>query len=357
MGDMVIIPTPRNAEGYAELSRTRQGRLFKKHILNLGELKYEGQTFNLDDAWFNKLKDNFNSGVCDIVQVPLADAQNRHTEAPERNLGEVVDIVREGNKVYTMLDIRDSDAADKLGKTMLGASAFLHMNYKDTATQKRVGPALLHHCVTNRPYCTGLDDYQEVIAASADGTGDVLVLAEEESAVPTKEELLEQLKAEHGIDVEAALAAASAKQDTAALTAAIMDALKDKGVQLTGGETGDVSPTDVVGAIVELAGKNDALTLTVSKLERKNAENEVDGFISVGRLLPKARNRAVEMVLSGEGLEDFLSPVNEPYVKLNNETKGVDPADGETKHVEDLDAEIARLSQENPAIFTKNNGK
>jgi hypothetical protein len=349
MGDLLIIPSPRNAEGYVPLSRSRQGRLFKKHILNLGQLQYEGQTFNLDDSWYAKLKHNFNAGVADIVQVPLADAQNRHSEDPSRNLGEVVDVERDGQKVYAIIDARQD--ADKFGTTYLGSSAFLHMNYKDTATQERVGPALLHVCVTNRPYITGLEDYQEVIAATADETEDIIVRGGQETVAMTKEELLEQLKAEHGIDVEALEQQATAKADTAQLTSAIMDALKDTGagVKLSDGQ---LEAGDVVGAIVELAGKNEALTEQVVKLTRKQAEREVDGYIGVGRLLPKSRTRAVEEILMGRGIEDFLAPEKEPYVKLNSQV-GQAPPDGEQKQHENVDEEIVRLTQQHSAMFSK----
>jgi hypothetical protein len=347
MGDLCIIPSPRNAEGYVPLSRSRQGRLFKKHILNLGQLQYEGQVFDLDENWYSRLKHNFNTGVADIVQVPLADANNRHSEDPSRNLGEVVDVERDGNKVYAIIDARQD--ADKFGTTYLGSSAFLHMNYKDTSTQERVGPALLHVCVTNRPYITGLEDYQEVIEATADETEDIIVLGQETAV--TKEELLEQLKAEHGIDVAALQAQAEAAPDTTQLTSAIMDALKDSGagVKLSDGQ---LESGDVVGAIVELAGKNEVLTDQVATLTRKAAEGEVDGYIKVGRLLPKSRNRAIEEILLGRGVEDFLAPEKEPYVKLNNQV-GQAPPDGEQKQHENVDEEIMRLTNQHQQLFSK----
>jgi hypothetical protein len=292
--------------------------------------------------------------VADIVQVPLADAQNKHSEDPSRNLGEVVDIERDGKKVYAVIDARQD--ADKFGKTYLGSSAFLHMNYKDTATQQRVGPALLHVCVTNRPYITNLEDYQEVIEASADETGDVLVLGNEEETVGlTKEELYEQLKTEHGIDVTALEEQAAAKADTAQLTSAIADALKGSGsgVKLTGEE---LEKGDVVAAIVELAGKNDALTEQVTTLTRKAAENEVDGYIKLGRLLPKSRNRAIEDVLRGEGIDDYLAPSDHPYVRLGQQV-GQAPPDGETKHEQNVDEEIMRLTQEHNNLFSKDERK
>ena len=348
--DQVIIPSP-SGDDYVELARTRtaRGRVFRKHILSLGELIHPktGEKLQLDEAWYDQLKANFDAGVCDIVQVPLADAQNQHSEDPLRNLGEVIGVERDGNKVYSVVDIRDSDAAAKVGKTLLGASAFLSLDYTDTATGKKVGPALLHHCVTNRPYVTGLGDYEEVIAASADGTGDVIVLAQEETAAMTKEELLAQLKAEHGIDVAALEAQAGQRNEMSQLTAALTEALRPAGgtVSLTGGDGETVSISDVVGAVAELAEKNVSLSGTVGVLQKDAAEREVDGYIGVGRLLPKSRARAVTLVLSGdrEGLEDFLAPENAPYVRLGD-VQGAAPPQGEQRHTEDIDAEIMRLT-------------
>lgn len=372
MDGLTIIPAPSGSGDYVELARTRQaqGRVFRKHILNLGTLIHPktGQRLKLDDAWYGRLKDNFDRGVCDIVQVPLADAQNQHSEDPRANIGEVIDIEREGSKVYSVIDVRDADAADKLGKTLLGASAFLSLDYTDTRTGQKVGPALLHHCVTNRPYVVGLEDYAEVLAASnaageepvvmvltaeeppaplADNTIDALLLPDEESEVPlSRDELIEQLKAEHGIDVEALQAQASSQPDLSQFTAALTEALRPSGdVGLTGGDGETVSLTDVIGAVAELAQTNVELSGKVTKLERGAAEHEVDGYIGDGRLLPKSRRKAIELVLSGdrEGLEDFLAPANAPYVKLNH-SEGAAPPQGEQRQVEDIDTEIMRLT-------------
>src|SRR6185503_14947170 len=157
---------PSNGEGFTELSRLKQGRLFEKHILTKGPLIHPvtKSVINIDDDFISKLKKNFNDRVCDIVQVPLANDSNQHVEAPERTLGEVVDIKERDGKIYAVIDARKH--AEDFGKTLLGASAMLSTNYVDTRTGKPVGPTLLHVAVTNRPYVVGLEDYKEVLAAS-----------------------------------------------------------------------------------------------------------------------------------------------------------------------------------------------
>lgn len=366
MSDLVIIPAPTGFGSYEEVrlgagvpasgTRAASGRVFRKHILNLGPLHYKGKTFNLDENWYSKLKDNFNSGVS-MCQVPLADEQNRHSEDPLRNTGEVIGVERQGNKVYTLVDVRDPDVAQRIAdKRIMGASAFLHMDYEDTRTQKKVGPALLHHCLTNRPYITDLEPYEEVVAATADMEWDdvePVILAQPEGSM-TKEELLAALRDEHGIDVEAL----QAGQGSAALSQQIVEALQASGaVQLTGGAEG-LTAGDVVGAIVELSGKVSDLATSNEDLRTKDATREVEAFIDAGRLLPKSRDRAIAMVLSGdrEGLEDFLSPVNAPYVKLSSQ-QGVTVPDGEGAQEKSVDAEIMRLTAEHAELMKRGQGR
>lgn len=337
-------------------SRRVQGKLYEKHILNKGVLLHPktGQKINIDDAFVAAMQDNFAKGYCDIVQVPLANDRNEHVENPGANLGEVVGIRSRGDKVYALIDARQD--ADKFGKTYLGASAFLSTNYTDSATNAKVGPTLLHVAVTNRPYVTGLDDYREVLAASADSTGEVVVLtAPPEEPVPmTREEMLAALKSEHGIDVEALQAAAvqPPADGTAALTASVVQALKDGGYVSLTADPGQVSLSDVTAAVVELAADNKGLRESVGTLQRQAAETEVDGYIGAGRLLPKARAAAVEMALSRrDDLDAILAPPDRPYVRLEQQV-GLSGPDGAQRQEEDIDTEIARLTAQHGEFFT-----
>jgi hypothetical protein len=360
-----IIPSPTGQtfqpvdEPPVELARSRRvtGKLFEKHILNLGPLIHPktGEVINVDKSFVSAMQQNFAKGVCDIVQVPLANDQNEHVEGPAANLGEVVGIKERAGKVYAMIDAREG--AEKFGKTYLGASAFLSTNYTDSSTGKKAGPTLLHVAVTNRPYVTGLEDYKEVLAASADNPGEVVVLTPpEETEVPqTKDELLAELKDKHGIDIAALTAAAEQAgtgPDMTALTAGVVEALQASGVHLSAaGDDGTVQLSDVTSAVLELAGTTKAQAADIAYLKRERAEGEVDGLINCGRLLPKARTVAIEMALSNrDGLDAIVAPADKPYVALGAQ-KGLDGPDGAQRQETDIDAEVARLTAEHKDFF------
>lgn len=339
-------------------SRRVQGTLYEKHILNKGVLLHPktGEKIRIDDAFVAAMQDNFAKGYCDIVQVPLANDKNEHVENPGANLGEVVGIKERDGKVYALIDARQD--ADKFGKTYLGASAYLSTNYTDSATNSKVGPTLLHVAVTNRPYVTGLEDYKEVLAASADSTGEVVVLtaAPEETVPMTREEMLAALKSEHGIDVEALQAAAAQPPapDVTALTGSVVQALKDGGYVSLAADPGTVSLGDVTAAVVELAADNKGLRETVGGLQRQAAETEVEGYIAAGRLLPKTRAAAVEMALARrDDLEAILAPADRPYVRLEQQV-GLSGPDGVQRQEEDIDAEVARLTAQHGEFFSPN---
>lgn len=370
MGDeqqLVIIPS--DGDGYTELARTRSGRLFRKHLLNKGPLRHpaNGQVIDINDDFITTLRKNFNDGVCDIVQVPLANAKNEHSEDPERNIGEVVDIEVKDNKVFAVLDIRDPGHADKLGKTYLGASAMLSLDYTNTKTGEKVGPTLLHSCVTNRPYVTGLESYEEIVAATTDRSEEAAVLLSDNTLViekpeqkspeetempeqaetetvakPSLEELLTALKSDHNIDVSALQAQAGATTEQAQLSQTIVDALTQAGVvKLSNTDSGGVATDTVISAVQELATDNVSLTNRINTLEKREAEHLVDKLVAEGRLMPAQRDVFVEMKLTAPAMFDKAVPA-QPVVKLTAELGNNAPKDEGQKY--DIDAEIARLS-------------
>jgi hypothetical protein len=400
MSELSVFPSDR--EDWVELSRSKQGRIFEKHILNKGKLIHpaNGSEIDINDEFVKQLKLNFDNNVCDIVQVPLAGPKNEHSEDPDRNIGEVVGIRERDGKVYAIIDARSEGAADKLGKTYLGASAMLHPNYVDTRTGKPVGPTLLHVAVTNRPYVLGLDDYKEVVAASNSSDDDIVVYdtkpvesvtahnppqtraeesiaaalsnvknttveenaddktdktlnaasepIEEKKMTLSRDELLAALKNEHGVDVAALEAAASQANDATALSNKLADSLgellKDSGtVALSATE--EITDDVIVGAIAELANTNKSLTTSVRNLERVQAEYVVRNLVEEGRVLPAQQDAMVELRLTSPSMFDRLVP-DAPVVKVDGKEVGVTTPDTASLSQEkNVDDELARLSQ------------
>jgi hypothetical protein len=374
----MIVPQGKASESFLELARTpkTQGRLFRKHILSEGTLHYKGKKIEVDSNFLNTLVKNFNDKKCDIVQVPIVGDNNNHTEDPERNIGEVVDLSIENGKLYSYIDARKETAAEELGKTLLGASAMLATNYEDTSSGELVGPTLLHVAVTNRPHVLNLDDFEEVIAASSQSTDEVILLSEEseetsentdpkENLTMDRETLIATLKDEHGIDLSALqaeidtlktentnLTAEFAKKEELAvsLSNVIKESFEGAGlVKLSSDADGDQVEeliATVTEAGVKLSAQNDEIvTLSgrVDSLEadkaKASAEVAVDELVRAGKLLPVQREAMVELKLSNSELFDKIVP-EKAIIDLSKES-GVD--DDTSTNPDVVSEEVARL--------------
>lgn len=366
MGDFDTVIVPGSPGEYIELARSQKGRLFRKQILpamgtSFIHPRVPGRHIQVNEALANSLQANFEAQYGDIVQVPIVDDQNRHTEDPLRNLGEVIGVEHDATGVYAIIDARKPEQAAELGKTLIGASAMIDLDLLDTKSGKHVGPTLLHVAVTNRPYITKLDEFRELVACSADtAVEDITVLQQEdevppevetvpevipedvvipapvveivpdvtpeaeitppaEPQVPVKEEEKvmtpdEMIAAllEHGIDVKSLQAKVNAPADTSALTAALSSVLREAGViSLSAGQDEDtIGIQDIAEAVVELSGEKLNLEKTVAQLVKEANEAklsaataEVEALIHAGRVLPKQKN--VLIALSMEDRESF----------------------------------------------------
>ena len=357
MDTFAVVPSPKGTgfvelsaddDSLVELSRKPQGRVFRKQILKYGPLHYGGNTIDINEKFVDTLVANFSNNVCDIVQVPKAGPKNEHTEDPDRNVGEVIAIHKTDKGAFVDIDVRTDDA-DKMGKTLLGASAMLHMDYTDTRSNKKVGPTLLHTALTNRPYVTELDGFEEIIAASAEGADDIQMVVltsdtstQEGDEMPlTREEHIAALKADHGIDVTDLQARA---EQGVQLSNAVRDKLTEHGlIQLSAGS--DASQADLVGAVESAAGKivelSNTIELSRAEAAKTAAGVEVQELIDAGRVLPKDKESYTELKLSNPELFDKIVP-EKPLVELSRED-GIVPTDnaGQENLVQ---SEVARLS-------------
>lgn len=349
MSDVVYLPSPTGDDaGYISLSKTPQGRLIRKQILPMNAsfvhpADKKTKIF-VDKTMAQKLVDNFNADMS-LVQVPIVNDANQHVEDPLRNAGEVIDLDYDDKGVYATIDARKY--ADDFGKTILGASAFLHLNYTDTKTGRKVGPTLLHVAATNRPYINGMDDYTDILKASADisdeqpillmpeesGEEEIVTLSDDsKDGQMTLEEMLAALKAEHNIDV-------SALQAEAARAAELSGQLDSVNEQLQLSNTEAISVADLAEGLVELSNSNKALAAEVEELKNEKealklsaAETEVDELVKAGRVLPKQRDTMVRLSMTDR--ESFEALVPEKAIVSLSES-------GVTVH-EDPDANAAR---------------
>jgi hypothetical protein len=334
--------TPGADGDFIALSRSKKGRVFRKHILSKGVLNYNGRKIQIDDGFLASIKKNFDSKVCDIVQVPVADSKNQHSEDPFRNIGEVIDIQVEDGKAYALIDVRDDAAAERIeNKLFLGASAMLHMNYTDSRDGERKGPTVLHVAVTNRPHELDLEEY-ELLAMSADSSERAVLLTATKETTMDLDDLIAILRDDHGIDVPELQREAA----DALAVAALSNSLRDK---LAGSDvvelSADASGEDVLAAVTTLIDGHVALTAEIAATKEAArldaATTQVDGLVEKGFILPAKRDAFLELRLSNEEMFDALLP-EEPIVKLSQE-EGLEPADPEPGAV--LDAEVARYTE------------
>jgi hypothetical protein len=364
---IALVPSPRGAfeQETTSLARSQRGKLYRKQILKKGTYPHPADPSKplvIDDGLIDSLVTNFNAEVCDIVQVPVADDSNRHVEDPLRNIGEVSGWEKSDDGLYGLIDVRDESAAPKLGRTLLGTSAMMHLNYTDTRSGRRVGPTLLHTLVTNRPYITGMEGYEEVVAASADTQGNeavVFATREEDTQMPDRDELIAALRDEHQIDVEALqtqVTELSARPDPDAFGRQVLEVVKAAGAELptkakkdgeNDDEDGEFGIRDVAEAVIELAHEHreSQTALQEMRAEREAAkqretEREVTDLITAGRVLPSQKDAMVKLAREDRETFDAIVPAN-PIVDLAEH--GTDTS--EMPDIEEFNAEVARLSE------------
>lgn len=341
--------------GFIHLARTKSGRMFRKQLLVDGEFVHpnpsaraSGRKLVVNRAMREAIKRNFDSGVVDIVQIPLAGDKNEHTEAPDRNVGEIIGVELTEHGLDAIFDIRSEQAAADTGKTLLGASALIDPEHLDVKTGANVGPTLLHACITNRPYITGLEGFSELVAATADSSGDETVAlaaaqTEPENEAMTLEELDALLKSEHGIDVAALLESAKAEGAASvtpaestdnALVAALTAALGGANIELSAGSDEPDLPA-LVASVTKIATENVALSSRIETLEGDRVASEVESLIAAGRIMPAQKDAMIALCRTDRALFDQIVPA-EPLIDLSGGELGTDTtqpvfADGENQ--------------------------
>ncbi len=145
----------------------------------------------------------------------------------------------------------------------------------------------------------------------------------------TKDELFEELKAEHDIDVQALIDGSSANSGVAELSAKLTEVLGGANIiKLSNGETANAE--DLVLAVGQLVEDKTELSNRIGALEaasaKASAEAEVDKLIGEGRIAEATRDAFVDLKLSAPETFDKIVP-EQPIIKLSGEPTGFAPAD------------------------------
>lgn len=130
---------------------------FKKQLIRFGDWidpLWPEEVMRIDRVVLETMVRNFKNGIPGRIPVPLT-----HTDNPEYNTGELVDLYIEGDGanledgLYGVLEIRRADTAEQIkSETIWDVSISFADNYQDNETGALYGHTLIHVALVNNPY-------------------------------------------------------------------------------------------------------------------------------------------------------------------------------------------------------------
>lgn len=139
-------------------------RLFRKQVLRQGSIRYQGRTLNFDRAYLSKLVEHFRQGAFRQVPFVLADADNKHNEAPENFRGDVKALELTPDGLDAIIELTEKGAELVRENPRLGASARI-VEVAGDGPPKYV-PALRHVCGTLNEHIDDMRDWEPVSLTS-----------------------------------------------------------------------------------------------------------------------------------------------------------------------------------------------
>lgn len=135
-------------------------KVWRKQILPLGSINYDGRQIKFDSDYHKELVQNFRAGAYSQVPFQLADADNRHTNDPERTRGQLVDLRAEPSGLYGYFELTDPTVV--LNNQNLGVSCRILENYTRESDDKTFGRVLQHVLGTLDPRISGMKPWESV---------------------------------------------------------------------------------------------------------------------------------------------------------------------------------------------------
>lgn len=359
----------RTSDNHQWLSILNQS--FKKQIVKFGtwidpfnpKLKMK-----LDKSWGERVVENFKKGVLGRIPVPLT-----HTDDPERNKGEVVDMELGEDGIYATLDIRDDQVAKDIKQDRIwDVSIGFYNEYLDKQSGDNVGPAIFHVALVNNPYLKGMKPFQ----ALADNIkASVIMLSEEHikelsmKKVTNTRDFPVEVSYKNDKDEEVKLTLKPGDEievsdDDTTVESQITEATAPVGGDDDGGAGNDPKNTDPQGNPVDdkndPTGKNPELSEENAKLKKQLAERDANDayqkLLGEGKITPAQKDAFIALATADAGqikLSDGKEVgLSELVVKLMSSAKRVVSFD-EKGSGSDEQTPSAKLSDEERATFDK----
>jgi hypothetical protein len=140
-------------------------RIWRKKLLPVGDVDYKGRTLHFTRDYLGRLVKAFQDRAYDMVPFQLADAQNTHTNDPERTRGWVKGMELGDDGLYVTAEVNEAGEQVLAANPNLGVSARIVEDY--ARSDGRHFPAAVQHVLgTLDPRIPGLGAWQAIEAAS-----------------------------------------------------------------------------------------------------------------------------------------------------------------------------------------------
>lgn len=171
--DVAVVFSPFRTQPAVELGNSK----WRKQLLPIGDFDYKGRTLSFTKDYLLDLAKSFKDKAFGQVPFQLADADNKHTNDPERTRG-FVDSVEVGDDgLYLTVDLTEDGEKVLKANPNLGVSARIYENY-ERSDGRRWTAALQHVLGTLDPHIPGMKSWEQVAALSNAADAAVLDLTD-----------------------------------------------------------------------------------------------------------------------------------------------------------------------------------
>ena len=158
MTGRVTVLTPRATVPAIELGR----KTWRKQILPIGELDYEGRKLRFTRDYLGRVVDAFRAQAFDVVPFQLANDSNAHNNDPERTRGEILGVEVAEDGLYGTFSVTDKGDELLREHPNLGVSVRLVEDMQRGTDGAKFPVALQHVLATWDPRINGMRPWEAV---------------------------------------------------------------------------------------------------------------------------------------------------------------------------------------------------